>query len=178
MLGLFGKTVGAARRSYATFVEEGVKQGRRDDLVGGGLLRSIGGWSALKASRSQGRSLMGDERILGSSEFVESVLEKAKEEYERKTLTLLKGPDLDGLIDSLADYFGVDKEVLQSASKQRRAARARSLLCHIAINRLMLSCVDVAKKLNLSQSAVCKAVTRGRSDNLAAEIEQELLHQR
>jgi REP element-mobilizing transposase RayT len=177
VLGMFGKKVGTARRAYVTFVEEGIKQGRRDDLVGGGLLRSVGGWSALKASRSQGRLLLGDERILGSTEFVESVLENAQEEYERITLTLLKGPDLNGLIDGVAEYFGVDKELLLSASKQRLAARARSLLCHMAINRLMLSCVEVAKKLKLSPSAVCKAATRGRSDDFAAEIEQELLRQ-
>ena len=176
VLGLFGRTIGLARKSYAAFVQAGVKQGRRSDLVGGGLLRSIGGWSALKASRSQGRGLMGDERILGSSEFVESVLEKAQEEYERKTLFLLKGPDLDDLIDQVAEHFRVDKEVIQSPSKQRNASRARSLLCHLAVNRLMISCVEVAKKLKLSQSAVSKAAFRGRSDSLAVEIEQELLY--
>jgi len=54
VLGLFGKTVGSARRAYAAFVNKGVGQGRRLDLVGGGLIRSAGGWSALKAFRSSG----------------------------------------------------------------------------------------------------------------------------
>jgi hypothetical protein len=36
--------------------------------VGGGLLRSVGGWSALKAVRAAGMRVMGDERILGNSD--------------------------------------------------------------------------------------------------------------
>ena len=46
--------------------------------------------SALKALRSKSLRIMGDERILGSSEFVESVL-KVNEDYERKTLARRKG---------------------------------------------------------------------------------------
>ena len=83
-----------------------------------------------------------------------------------------------GTLAQVADHFGVDKEVIQSPSKQRNASRARSLLCHLAVNRLMISCVEVAKKLNLSQFAVSKAAFRGRSDSLAVEIEQELLYKR
>lgn len=176
VLGLFGKGISAARSSYTTFVREGGNQGRRPDLVGGGLLRSLGGWSALKAKRSQGIRLMGDERILGSSEFVERVIDKANEEYERKTLILMKGPDLDDLIDSVADYCGIDKGILRSASKRRDVSRARSIVCCIAVNRLMLSCVEVARELNLSSSSVSKSAIRGRCDSLGYEIEEELFH--
>ncbi len=59
----FGKTLRAARRFYAAFVTKGIVQGRRPELVGGGLIRSFGGWSALKASRFTGLRVMGDERI-------------------------------------------------------------------------------------------------------------------
>jgi len=44
-------------------------QGRRPDLVGGGLLRSHGGWASLKALRKAGAHQKGDERILGESTF-------------------------------------------------------------------------------------------------------------
>jgi len=42
VLRLFGKSTGAARRSYERFVSQGVIQGRRPDLMGGGLLQSAG----------------------------------------------------------------------------------------------------------------------------------------
>ena len=35
------------------FVEEGIVQGRRQDLTGGGLLRSAGGWEGVKALREE-----------------------------------------------------------------------------------------------------------------------------
>jgi len=47
-----------------------VSAGHRPDLVGGGLVGSAGGWAALKAYRSSGIRFKGDERILGSSDFV------------------------------------------------------------------------------------------------------------
>ncbi len=52
---------------------------------------------------------MSDERILGSSTFVESVLKLANEVYEKKTLALAKGLDPDKLIAAVADYFDIDE---------------------------------------------------------------------
>lgn len=63
-------------------------------LVGGGLLRSIGGWSALKAMRDAETRVISDERILGSSEFVEMVLKSANEAYERRAAIQAQGIDL------------------------------------------------------------------------------------
>ncbi|MGD8765073.1 MAG: transposase, partial [Desulfobacteraceae bacterium] len=82
VLSLFGDALRSARRSYGAFVAKGVSMGRRPDLVGGGLLRSIGGWSKLKDLRDSGIRIKGDERILGSSDFVERVLKQANEELE------------------------------------------------------------------------------------------------
>jgi hypothetical protein len=66
VLRLFGESVSATRRSYGAYVAKGVSQGRRSDLVGGGLVRSVGGWSILKALRGSGLRIKGDERMLGS----------------------------------------------------------------------------------------------------------------
>ncbi len=51
VLRLFGEKVPAARRAYRTYVERGISQGRRPELVGGGLISSAGGWSVVKAMR-------------------------------------------------------------------------------------------------------------------------------
>lgn len=175
VLRFFGERLSSGRRAYVAFVAKGVKQGRRPELVGGGLLRSIGGWSILKASRGEGLRLMGDERILGSSEFVENVLKQAEEDYERKSVAVVKGPDLDTLVDRVSHYFGIAPEALKSASKERVVSRARSLLCHLAVARLMISCTDVAQKLNISPSAVSKSAIRGRSYGFSEQMERALL---
>jgi hypothetical protein len=75
VLSYFGKGVGR-RRKYLKFVEEGIKIGRRSELVGGGLIRSAGGWSGVLALRRRGERPASDGRILGDGEFVEKVLEE------------------------------------------------------------------------------------------------------
>ena len=51
VLNHFNSNPTIARRRYRAFVKEGISQGRRPDLIGGGLIRSAGGWSAIKALR-------------------------------------------------------------------------------------------------------------------------------
>jgi hypothetical protein len=101
-----------------------MRQGHRPDLVGGGLIRLTGGWSALKSQRSTGMRIMGDERILGSSDFVERVLRRVNEDYEQRTLLMAKGPDLNTLIRRIADYFEIDPESIRTAGKQPIISRA------------------------------------------------------
>jgi hypothetical protein len=43
VLRLFGKSISTARRQYRHFVEQGIALGRRPELIGGGLIRSLGG---------------------------------------------------------------------------------------------------------------------------------------
>jgi putative transposase len=88
VLRLFGGRLRPARLSYERFVAEGVDLGRRPELIGGGLIRSAGGWSAIKALRSVDMRTMGDERILGGGDFVQSVLTHAKEHFEKKGSSL------------------------------------------------------------------------------------------
>jgi len=171
VLRLFGKTVGSARKAYSGFVFKGIALGKRPELVGGGLVRSSGGWSAFKAMRTTGLRAVSDERILGRSDFVESVLKQANEEYEKKTYAIAKGLDLDKLIAMVADYFKVDASLLLTSSRQRIVARARSIICALAVDKLAVSGTHVASMLNLSPSAVSKLVSRGRKDSRRDKIE-------
>jgi hypothetical protein len=169
-----GKTLRAARRFYAAFVTKGIEQGRRPELVGGGLIRSFGGWSALKASRFTGLRVLGDERILGSGEFVESVLKCAKEDYEKRVKAQVKGFDLDTLIERISDYFEIEAELIKSTAKQRQASRERSLLCYLAVSRLRISGAEIARKLNVLPSTVSKGIYRGQSDEMSKKLERDL----
>ena len=175
VLRFFGKTIRSARKSYLAFVSKGLAMGRRPDLVGGGLIRSLGGWSALKAIRATGMRVMGDERILGSSDFVEKVLEQANEAYEKKTLAMAKGLDLETLIAAVADHFKIDSDIIKSSSRQRTVARVRSIICCLAVDQLIIPGAEVARQLNISTSAVSKLASRGRSDPIAKEVAMELL---
>ncbi|MBW1678525.1 MAG: hypothetical protein JRJ08_00005, partial [Deltaproteobacteria bacterium] len=89
VLGYFGKRRKEAILKYAGYVKEGIKQGRRPDLVGGGLIRSLGGWSEVVSLRRKGIKVVSDERILGSSEFIEGIISEA-EEREKETLRITR----------------------------------------------------------------------------------------
>jgi putative transposase len=175
VLGMFGKTLGAARSACAAFMAKGVSAGRRPELVGGGLIRSVGGWSALKGYRKSGIRIKGDERILGSSDFVEKTLKQTNERLEEKTRLQAAGPDLEALIEKAADYFKVDIEDLKTASKERRISHARSMVCYLAVRKLMISCAEVARALKISPSTVSKTVIKGRVVYDRKKIQKDLL---
>jgi hypothetical protein len=63
VLGYFGRGRRAVEK-YEQFVREGVSQGRRPELVGGGLIRSLGGWSQVLSLRRKRIKVASDERIL------------------------------------------------------------------------------------------------------------------
>jgi len=71
VLGLFDDRLGVARRRYKAFVAKGISEGRRDDLKGGGLIRSHGGWAAVKQMCRAKIFEKSDERILGDGDFVD-----------------------------------------------------------------------------------------------------------
>ena len=54
--------------SYRRFVIEGMSQGRRRELMGGGLIRSMGGWARVEELRRGRESWAYDERVLGGEE--------------------------------------------------------------------------------------------------------------
>lgn len=96
---MFHEHLPTARRRYKDFVQKAT-DGNRDDLVGGGLIRSAGGWTAVKALRKANAFQKGDERIFGDSDFVDSVISEVKEANERKYRLRAKGLDFDDIANS------------------------------------------------------------------------------
>jgi len=93
VLAYFGQRQKEAIKRYEGFIEDGISQGRRPELVRGGLLRSTGGWSEVLSLRRKGIKVASDQRVLGGSEFIQRLLSEAKER-EKETLRLsLKLPD-------------------------------------------------------------------------------------
>ena len=177
VLRLFGGRLRQARTAYERFVAEGVAQGRRPELVGGGLIRSSGGWSAIKALRNSGMRIMGDERILGSGQFVQSVIEQAREQYEKKTLACVRGLTLETLSERVAKQLDLAPADVFRSGRQRTIARARAIISFLAIEYLGISGRDVSLRLNLSPSAVSKLLQRGRKDELTEKLAGTLVRE-
>jgi REP element-mobilizing transposase RayT len=149
VLRLFSQRKRTARRKYKGFVTDGIKNGRRDDLIGGGLRRSV------KQARP-GEYEAYDERILGSGEFVE----RLRQETESIAVS---GPHLalEEIIRQASKALGVEQEMLRERNRERELADARAVICYLAVRRFGHSGVEVAKALNISRSGVSVAVRRG-----------------
>jgi REP element-mobilizing transposase RayT len=173
VLQLFGKRVSSARKYYLEFVEKGLALGRRPDLTGGGLIRSAGGWKQLKAFRSLGIHIKSDERILGDSDFVESILEEQNERLEQRYRLQMQGYDFDKVVELVVKLFQLKPEEVLSSSKQPQRVKARSLLCYWAVKELEIGGADIARRLKISQSAVSRAVARG--ERIAADMDLKLI---
>ncbi|MBI4773865.1 MAG: transposase [Deltaproteobacteria bacterium] len=168
VLSLFDHSKRSARKLYGEFVEKGLTQGRRPELTGGGLLRSVGGWGVLKSMREMQIHLKGDERILGDSDFVEEVLDRVSEQMDRRYRLRETGYSFDRLSKRVGQLFGLDAKEIVIPGKQPTRVAARSVLSYWAVHELGLPATEVARKLGLSKSAVSRAVSRGgqiASDN-------------
>ena len=161
VLALFGKQAGPARRNYRAFVTKGIQEGRRKDLVGGGLVRSSGGWAAVKELRSMKAHMKSDERILGDSDFVTTMLAKNKEDIDRAYVLRSKGIDLEFIVRRVAQLLKMEADDVWAPGRYRQLVIARSLLCYWAVRDLNISMASMARRLKISTVAVSNSVRRG-----------------
>jgi REP element-mobilizing transposase RayT len=161
VLKLFGNKISSARQNYRVFVSKGIAEGRRTDLTGGGLIRSLGGWQQVKALRRIGIRFKCDERILGDSAFVEQVLQEAEDRLERRYALEAKGYNFDQIIERVAIVLKMNDSDVLKRSKDPQTVKARSLLCFWANRELGMTTVEISHRLKLSQSAVSRASMRG-----------------
>jgi REP element-mobilizing transposase RayT len=173
VLQLFGDKRSTARKHYQVYVEKGIELGKRADLMGGGLIRSHGGWANVKAMRHAKIFHKADERILGDGEFVQQVLDNAKEKMARQYALQAQGVNLDYLVERVSGIFEMPPAELWLPGKHRKRVRARSLLCYWACRQLGISMAEMARKMNVSVMAISFNVRRG--EELVKESEYSLI---
>jgi REP element-mobilizing transposase RayT len=161
ILPMFGERIGEARRRYLSFMQDGIAQGKRTDLTGGGLIRSAGGWEAVQALKKGGMFQKSDERILGDGDFVERVLRSAEETMEKRYALRSRGFDLEKAASRAAELVGLKEADIWAKGKHPRSVQARSLLCYWAVRELGETMSSIAGRLGISIPAVSKSITRG-----------------
>ena len=162
VLGFFGKRIGKARKEYRSYVKKGIPMGRRPELVGGGLIRSLGGWDEVKKMRLAGQDrIKSDQRILGESDFVMDVLSDADENFSRKYLLKSRGLNFEKVAEKVSSLFDLEKDYITGRGRQRNRVRARDLLCYWCAIELRIPMADLSKRLDMTLAAVSYAVKRG-----------------
>ena len=152
----FGAKEAEAKKAYSEFVKKGINQGHRSDLVGGGLIRSSGGWSSVKAMRRLGVREKSDERILGSSEFVERLIEQS-DTTRKKQFSILERLQQAALaIDKVCKNEKVSATALKSGNRRQNVSRVRSQLAEQLVEEYGLSLTETGRQLGVSPSAIAR----------------------
>ena len=155
----FGETLKVARRRYRQFVMNGIDQGKRPELQGGGMVRSAGGEKGGLLGRKKEEREKGDARILGSGDFVNETLKQSETLLEKKYLP--KRP-IEELIEFVAGQLGLKPKLICSGSRQKKIAEARALVAYLAVEETGHSAADVARYLRIGRTNVLRSIKRGR----------------
>jgi REP element-mobilizing transposase RayT len=156
VLSFFGRKISKAQIGYERFVAEGLPMGRRLDLVGGGLIRSAGGWSQVLSLRRHGEGMASDERILGGGEFIAEVLSQAEEKLQETLRLKAEKIDLKKLSSRVSRSEGVEWDLVRSGSRVRKVVLVRRLFCKLAVKKFGYSGAEVARYLGASTSSVTR----------------------
>jgi len=160
VLSWFGLRERDALIEYRRFVQDGMAQGRRQELVGGGLIRTLGGWAEVKALRSRGDQVLADPRILGAGPFVEQLLVHDEGRLRRMHAIGERSTQAEELIRRTCTSAGIDRGELQLGGRRRGVAKVRAKLARQLVGELGMTLAEAARRLGVSTSGIAKILTR------------------
>ena len=155
----FGVTHKVARRRYRQFVKNGIDQGRRPEFQGGGLVRSSGGNKAGLLGRKKKEREKGDARILGSGDFVGSIL---ADSGQIKGYKFLRKISLPQLVVKVSAYVDADKNEVLSGNRRLKNCHARDLISFVAANSMGYKFNDIAEILDIHPVTAGRCAERGK----------------
>ncbi|RLB80377.1 MAG: hypothetical protein DRH24_10770 [Deltaproteobacteria bacterium] len=155
-----------SRKNYLQYVKKGIDQGRRPELVGGGLIRSMGGWSAVLAIRRRGERQAADQRILGDGDFVKQVI-LGFDDLVKKNLRLSgRRIDIKALAEKVSEKYNISMGELRSGGRRRAVVNARRAMSLIGVRELGYSGAEVARYLGVTNSCVTRMISAGRNQDI------------
>lgn len=162
VLSWFGAEEVEAKKSYRQYVQKGVEEGRRPELVGGGLIRSVGGWSQVLSLRRNKEGVLSDERILGCGNFVERVIGEADERLKYQLPTDERRKMAEKLIEDVCKRERINVRELRAGSRRGQISQVRLKLASQLVEHQGFPLAEVARQLGISTSGISKALERLR----------------
>src|SRR3990172_2456343 len=156
----FGNTKRKGRAEYRKFMREGVGLGPQPELTGGGLLRSLGGWSKVIAKRRSGGKEEGDERILGSGDFDHAILKETEERELRQLKLKRSGRTIQKIIDEECKKDGISPQEVTNGVSRRAVSSLRAVIAHRGRTELGLSSAEMARHLGVAASSISRLIDR------------------
>jgi putative transposase len=155
----FGEGKSKAIREYLEFVASAQTEGKRDDLEGGGLIRSQKGWEVRSGGNSE--YWCSDERVLGESDFVEQIIISAEKEGCEKDKIKKQEWPWNRLAKEVCVLYNVNPGDLSKKWRVQKARVAKAIAAYLGKKYLGYTCVEMAKHLEMKKSAVSKLVQKG-----------------
>jgi REP element-mobilizing transposase RayT len=149
-----------ARRNYIGFVEEGIPLGRRPERVGGGLVRSLGGWSGVLARRMRSDRQASDQRILGDGDFVQAIWKEMDERGKDNFRVSREKMGLGELAEKVCGVHGLQPNELRAGSRRHTVIRARGEFSEVAVKLLGYAGAEVARFLGVTSSCVTRIASQ------------------
>ncbi len=170
VLTLFGTKIQQARKNYGSFLAQGLGVQSEHNLDGGGLVRSAGGRAAAIRINQEKNPRLSDERILGSSEFVATVLRQLElNNVHREDWTY------DLMVNAVCDHFSVDQQQIKYRARGNARSKARALIATFAHDYLGMNTKELGASLMMTHQSVSTAIRRGRSISIEEGITLESL---
>jgi REP element-mobilizing transposase RayT len=158
VLGYFGERAGVARKAYLEFMAEECKLGQQPDLTGGGLIRSAGGWSEVLSMRRRGDLQFSDERILGSGEFAQEMINEADASVKEKMPLARRLSEVSEIVERSCENHGINRQSLEGGCRRKECSAVRREIAMKLVFELGLTYAETAPLLGISASAVSKIV--------------------
>lgn len=171
VLSCFGKNLSEGRSNYLSYVRKGAKLGRRPELVGGGLVRSLRGWSEVKAFRKRGEKQVPDHRILGDNDFAQAVVSDLDDAIKRNLRLSGQRKDMAALAEEVCKKYDILSGELESGGRRYAVVKAREALSWIAVRELGYSGAEVARYLGVTTSCINRSITSGKKPDVEDQIE-------
>jgi REP element-mobilizing transposase RayT len=175
ILSHFGKVHGKAVRAYRKFIEEAKNQGRRPDLVGGGLIRSLGGWSRVMTLREQEDELSHDSRILGDPDFVRNILKEANQSLKRQVRLNEKKEIIDQVIRKNCEEAGIQEGEIRKGGQRWKISRLRSRIALQLSHDWGISMAEIARNVGVSTSGIANAIRKTEAFQISEENKQRYI---
>ncbi|HAM38363.1 MAG TPA: transposase [Elusimicrobia bacterium] len=157
----FGSKKSEAIKKYIEFVEDGKDIGQREELTGGGLRRSAGGWIGVLSLKRANAGWQGDERILGDGDFVNKVLKDSEESMIKKERLKKEGWDINKLVRKVCEMTGIKEEEIHRRSKDSKISQARSLVIYWGNKELGITGVELGKYFGITKPSISASIKRG-----------------
>ena len=154
-----------AIRVYRRFMEEGKDRGRRPELVGGGLVRSMGGWSQVLSLRSRGEIGEHDSRILGGGDFVAEIIKEADQKVTRYLPKERREGLIRDVILKICQEEGVGEKELSLGGQARRVSSVRAKVAWELSREYGIAMAEIARHVGVCTSAIANALRKIEMEN-------------